>query len=149
MKIQIRRLDDAYHLEAQNETGNIVETDALPDLGGNGRGMRPMEMLASSLGACSAIDVILLLKKQRQHLEDIRISIDAEREKDKQPALFTHIHLVFSLYGQIDPEKAQRAVQLSMEKYCSVAKILEKTAKISWAVEILPPAAAKGGEAAP
>ena len=78
------------------------------------------------------------MKKQRQHLEDIHISIDAEREKDKQPALFTHIHLVFSLYGQIDPEKARRAVQLSMEKYCSVAQILNKTAEISWSVEILP-----------
>ena len=141
MKIQIRRLDDAYHLEAKNENGNTVETDAAPDLGGHNKGMRPMEMLASSLGACSAIDVIMLLKKQRQPLEDIRISIDAEREKDKQPALFTDIHLVFSLYGNIDQEKAQRAVQLSMDKYCSVSRILEKTAKITWEVEILPASA--------
>ncbi|MFZ4428508.1 MAG: OsmC family protein [Saprospiraceae bacterium] len=141
MKIQIRRLDDAYHLEAKNENGNTVETDASPDLGGHNKGMRPMEMLASSLGACSAIDVIMLLKKQRQPLEDIRISIDAEREKDKQPALFTDIHLVFSLYGNIDQEKAHRAVQLSMDKYCSVSRILEKTAKITWEVEILPASA--------
>ena len=141
MKIQIRRLDDAYHLEAKNENGNTVETDAAPDLGGHNKGMRPMEMLASSLGACSAIDVIMLLKKQRQPLEDIRISIDAEREKDKQPALFTDIHLVFSLYGNIDREKAHRAVQLSMDKYCSVSRILEKTAKITWEVEILPASA--------
>ena len=143
MKIQIRRLDDAYHLEAKNENGNTVETDAAPDLGGHNLAMRPMEMLASSLGACSAIDVIMLLKKQRQHLEDIRISINAEREKDKQPALFTDIHLIFSLYGNIDQEKAHRAVQLSMEKYCSVSRILEKTAKITWEIEILPPSAAE------
>jgi len=136
MKIHLRRLDDAFHLEASNADGNTVETDASPELGGHGRGMRPMEMLLSSLGACSAIDVVYILKKQRQSLEDIRIAISAEREKDKQPALFTQIHIVFSLYGPVDPEKAERAVRLSMEKYCSVSKILEKTAKITWKVEL-------------
>lgn len=137
MKISIKRLDDAFHLQAMNETGNTVESDANPDIGGNGRGMRPMEMLISSLGSCSAIDVIHILRKQRQPLQDIRIDIEAEREKDKQPALFTHIHLTFTLYGAIAPDKAERAVNLSMEKYCSVSRIVEKTAKITWEWKIV------------
>jgi putative redox protein len=138
MHIEIKRLDEAFHLQASNEQGNTVQTDASPAIGGQGRGMRPMEMLLSSLGACSSIDVIDILKKMRQPLRDIRILLDAEREKDKTPSLFTDIQVTFILYGDLDPAKAQRAVDMSMEKYCSVTKILEKTANISWKTEIHP-----------
>lgn len=139
MKINIERLDDAFHLRATNDQGNSVETDANPDIGGHGQGMRPMEMLLSSLGACSSIDVIHILKKQRQPLEDIKLELSAEREKDKQPAVFTDIHVAFHLKGALDPEKVERAVNLSMEKYCSVSRILEKTARITWSWTIQQP----------
>lgn len=139
MKINIERLDDAFHLRASNSQGNTVETDANPDIGGHGQGMRPMEMLLSSLGACSSIDVIHILKKQRQPLEDIKVELNAEREKDKQPALFTDIHVLFHLYGALDAEKVERAINLSMEKYCSVSRILEKTARITWSWTIHQP----------
>ncbi len=132
MKIRIERQDDAFHLRAFNAGGNHVDTDANPDIGGSNKGMRPMELLLSSLGTCSSIDVIHILRKQRQPLEDIRVEIDAEREKDKHPALFTTIHVTFILTGNLDPEKIERAVNLSMEKYCSVSRIVEKTAKITW-----------------
>ncbi len=136
MRIDIHRLDDAFHLQAVNETGNTIETDGAPDIGGGGKGMRPMQVVLAALGSCSAIDVILLLRKQRQELRDIRVSIEAEREKDQTPSLFTDIHVHYQLFGVIDDKTAERAVRLSMEKLCSVAKILEKTAKITWSYEI-------------
>lgn len=137
MLIQLERLDDAFNLKATNEQGNSVETDAAPAIGGGGKGMRPMEMLLSSLGACSSIDVIDILRKMRQPLNDIKVTLNGEREKDKTPSLFTDIHVSFNLYGDLDVDKAKRAVDMSMEKYCSVAKILEKTAKITWETNIL------------
>jgi putative redox protein len=137
MLIQLERLDDAFNLKATNEQGNSVETDAAPAIGGGGKGMRPMEMLLSSLGACSSIDVIDILRKMRQPLNDIKVTLNGEREKDKTPSLFTDIHVTFNLYGDLDVDKAKRAVDMSMEKYCSVAKILEKTAKITWETNIL------------
>ncbi len=137
MLIQLERLDDAFNLRATNEQGNSVETDAAPAIGGGGKGMRPMEMLLSSLGACSSIDVIDILRKMRQPLNDIKVTLNGEREKDKTPSLFTDIHISFNLYGDLDVDKAKRAVDMSMEKYCSVAKILEKTAKITWETNIL------------
>jgi putative redox protein len=137
MVIKLERLDDAFHLRATNETGNTVETDASPAIGGGGKGMRPMEMLLSSLGACSSIDVIDILNKMRQPLQDIKVTLNGEREKDKTPSLFTDIHVVFDLYGDLDRDKAQRAVDMSMEKYCSVAKIVEKTAQITWEVNVV------------
>lgn len=137
MKIELKRLDDAFHIQASNEEGRTVETDGSPDIGGHNQAMRPMQLLLSAIGSCSAIDVIHFLKKQRQHLEDIQITVTAGREKDKVPSLFTDINVFFNLYGQIDEKKAERAVNLSMEKYCSVAKILEKTAVISWEYAIV------------
>lgn len=136
MKIEIKRLDDAYHLQASNENGNTVESDGSEDIGGSGQAMRPMQMLLSSLGTCSAIDVINFLQKQRQPLEDIRIILEGEREADKVPSLFTKVHVHYELLGNLDEKKVRKAVDLSMEKYCSVARILEKTAEISWDFEI-------------
>lgn len=95
-----------------------------------------MQLLISALGGCSTIDIINILKKQRQELIDIKVEIEAEREQEKVPALFSNIHVRFILFGNIDKSKAQKAVELSMDKYCSVAKILEKTAKISYSYEV-------------
>lgn len=132
MKIEIQRLDDAYHLRATNEEGNSVETDGAESIGGSNKGMRPMQMLLASLGSCSSIDVIQFLKKQRQPLEDIQVTLTGVREPDVTPSLFTEVHVHFALFGDLETSKVERAVSLSMEKYCSVARILEKTAKITW-----------------
>ncbi len=138
MKIEIRRLDQAFHLEARNESGNTIESDAAEDIGGNGKGMRPMQMLLSSLGSCSAIDVIHILNRQRQPLQDIRIILDGARDANNTPSLFTDIHVHFDVYGDLDPNKVGKAVALSMEKYCSVARILEKTARLTWGFAVHP-----------
>jgi putative redox protein len=137
MEINIERLDNAFHLRATNESGNTVETDGSPAIGGSNKGMRPMEMLLSSLGACSSIDVINILNKMHQPLQDIKITLQGEREKDAIPSLFTDIHVKFDLYGDLDVDKAKRAVDMSMEKYCSVTKILEKTAKVTWEANVI------------
>jgi putative redox protein len=137
MKVQLQRLDDAFQFEAKNETGNSVIFDIGPESGGKGNGIRPMQSLLMALGGCSAIDIIIILKKQKQEITDFRIEIDGEREKGKEPSLWQTVHAIYHLSGNIDPEKAKRAVALSMEKYCSVSATLEKAdAKITWEVRI-------------
>lgn len=137
IKIEVNRLNDAYHMEAVNEQGNRVEMDGSPDIGGGNKGMRPMQMLLAAMGGCSGIDVVSVLKKQRQDLRDIKITITGEREKDAVPSLYTEVHAHFRLYGNIDAQKAEKAVSLSVEKYCSVARTLEKNAKITYSFEVL------------
>src|SRR3954465_6177312 len=137
MRIELKRLDDAFHFEAVSETGNIAFMDAGENIGGHNKGVRPMQMLLMGLGGCSAIDIVLILKKQKQVIEDFTISIDGEREKGKEPSLWETIFLHFKFKGQIDKEKAERAVLLSLEKYCSVSKTLEIAgAKISYKVSV-------------
>ena len=137
MKITLKRIDDAYHLEAKNEDGRTIEIDGAVAIGGNNQGMRPMQLLLAAAGGCSSIDIISILKKQKQDLKDIEIEVTAEREKDKTPSLFTDIHIHYKLTGDLNDGKVKRAVGLSMDKYCSVVKIFEKTAKVSSSYEII------------
>ncbi|MBL7934813.1 MAG: OsmC family protein [Bacteroidia bacterium] len=136
MKINIKRLNDDFHMEASNEDGNILHMDGSPDIGGQGKGMRPMQLLLAAVGGCSAIDVILILKKQKQVIESFEVEVDGEREKIEDYSLFREICLNFKIKGNVDLDKAERAVKLSMEKYCSVSKTLEPTAKITYKVTL-------------
>lgn len=137
IKIELSRVDDDYNLEAVNDTGNKILFDGSPEIGGHGRGMRPMQSLLAAVGSCSAIDIISILRKQREKLDDIKITVTGEREKDVIPSLYTEVHTHYKLFGNIDPDKAQKAVSLAAEKYCSVTKILEKTAKVTYSFEII------------
>lgn len=125
MRIELKRLDDAFHFEALDESGHSTQMDAGPNIGGANKGVRPMQMLLMGLGGCSAIDIVMILKKQKQVVESFDISIDGEREEGKEPSLWKSIQVHFKLKGQIDKDKAERAVSLSMDKYCSVSKTLE------------------------
>lgn len=136
VKIEISRLNDDFHMEAVNESGAKLHMDASPDIGGKNLGMRPMQVLLSSLGGCSTIDIINILKKQRQPLEDIKITVTAERETGVPVAVYTEAHLHFKLYGKLDKDKVEKAVSLSVEKYCSVVKTMEAT-KITHSFEII------------
>jgi putative redox protein len=136
MKINIKRIDDDFNMEATNEDGNTLLMDGAPDIGGHGKGMRPMQLLLAAVGGCSAIDVILILKKQKQIIESFEIEVDGEREKIEDYSLFKDICLHFKITGEVDPDKAERAVKLSVEKYCSVSKTLEPTAKITYKISI-------------
>lgn len=133
MKISLQRLDDAFNMEAVDEGGHTVLMDSSVENGGKNNGVRPMQMLLMGLGGCSAIDVAMILKKQRQEITDFRIEIDGEREKGKEPSLWENVHVIFHLKGDIDPDKAARAVELSMNKYCSVAETLRKAGgNLTW-----------------
>ncbi|MFN0121955.1 MAG: OsmC family protein [Blastocatellia bacterium] len=137
MKIILQRVDEAFHLVARNESGNETHIDASPAIGGGGNGARPMELLIMGLGGCSSIDIILFLKKARLPLIDLRVEINAEREQGVEPALFTNIHAHYTVIGDLPETQVKRAVDLSLEKYCSVARVLEKTAKLTWSFEVL------------
>lgn len=136
MLIKIKRFDKDYGFEATNEAGKSLIMDASPAIGGHGQGFSPMQTVLAAIGGCSGIDLISILKKQKQEIESFEMTVEGEREKDAVPSPFTSIHIIYNLKGKIDKEKAQRAADLSIEKYCSVSKMLEKSAKITYEVKI-------------
>ncbi len=137
MKIELTRADDAYNFISKSEDGHTVVSDGSEGIGGGNKGMRPMEMVLSAIASCSSIDVVMILKKQRQQLDDIKVTVTGNRATDQVPAVFTDIHIHFQLTGNIKPKKAEQAVTGSMEKYCSVSKMLESTVKITHSHEIV------------
>jgi len=138
MKVELRRVNDAFHFEAVGAAGVAVHIDGSPEIGGVNAGARPMEMILMGLGGCSAIDIVLILQKQRQVIEDMRITIEAERVPNETPSVFKTIHVHYTFKGDLNEEKVKRAIELSMEKYCSVTAILNKTAEISHSFSVEP-----------
>lgn len=137
--IKISRIQGDYGFEAYDENGHTVRMDSNPDSGGQNFGVRPMQMLLMGLGGCSAIDVISILKKQRQEVVDYKMVINGARELNVEPSLWKDISIEFHLYGNIDEEKAKKAAELSINKYCSVAATLkEAAAQINWQVFVHP-----------
>lgn len=133
MEVVLKRLDNDFHFEGMGTSSVPVHIDAAEGIGGHNAGARPMELLLMGIGGCTAIDVILILKKQRQAIEDFQIRISGNREKiegtEKTP--FREINIQFELKGPIDGNKALKAIQLSMEKYCSATAQLEPSATIT------------------
>ena len=138
MKISLKRIDDAFHFEAKNEDGRTVHIDAAEKIGGRNQGVRPMQMLLMGAAGCAAIDIISILKKQRQKISDFEIEADGEREVPAvkgEAAVFQEVNIHFKFKGKIDSEKAKRATELSMEKYCSASKTLRLAgAKIKYEI---------------
>jgi putative redox protein len=97
----------------------------------------PMDMLLGALGACTSVDVVLILAKKRQKLASLVVSVSGERASEP-PAVWTHIELVYLLGGELEEKAVRDAIELSQTKYCSVAAMLGKTAKITYRYEILP-----------
>jgi len=124
-KIELSRVSGDFGFDAKDENGHIVKMDSNPQSGGQDYGVRPMQMLLMGLAGCSAIDVISILKKQRQEVKDYKMVVNGEREADKEPSLWKDINIEFHIYGNVDTDKAQKAVDLSVTKYCSVAATLE------------------------
>jgi len=138
MKIELTRADDAYHFISTNEDGNTIATDGSLAIGGNNQGMRPMQLVLAAVASCSSIDIVMILKKQRQDLKDIKVTIEGKRAENQTPAVFTDIHIHYRLYGNIKEKKAEQAVSLSIEKYCSVSKMLEASVNITYDFEVIP-----------
>ncbi len=137
MKIEIKRLNDAFHMEAKNSTGNTLQMDSSSLAGGHDLGLRPMELILSGMGGCSTIDILLILKKQRLQVDDIQIVVEGKRATDQVPAVFTDVHLHYKIIGNVPAEKAARAIALSLEKYCSVSKMLEHSVHITSSFEVI------------
>ncbi len=124
MKVRLRRENSAVHFVAENDEGNTVHIDGNEEIGGEGAGFRPMQLLLASLAGCASLDLVPILKKQRQRLDDVTVRVEGTRAEGVVPRPFTGIRLHFDLYGAVDDAKAARAVELSVEKYCSVAESL-------------------------
>ena len=135
MKARIKWVQDVMFV-GESETGHAVVMDGAPDIGGRNLGVRPMEMLLLGLGGCSAIDVMLILKKSREAVDDCVVEIEAQRAA-QDPKVFTQINVHFVVTGRALKEATvKRAIDLSAEKYCSASIMLGKTAVMTHDYEI-------------
>lgn len=131
-----RTLGD-FGMTITDSTNNTMQIDIPIDQGGNGNGMRPMQTVLAALCGCSAVDVVSILKKQKQELTGFKILVDGEREHGKEPSVWETVDLVFELTGNVEPNKGFRAVKLSVDKYCSVAETVRRAgATISYKVVV-------------
>ncbi len=139
MRVELKRVDEDYHFEGRGTSSVAVNIDAAENIGGHNAGARPMELLLMGLGGCTSIDVILVLKKQKQNPEDIRLVIEGERQKIEGTEMspFRKINVHFILKGNLDPKKVERAIMLSMEKYCSATAQLSCSSEITHSFEIV------------
>lgn len=133
MKLELTRIDAPYVFEVENEDGLLTRIDATEAIGGKKGGFRPMELLASSLAGCAAIDILRILEKKHISTERFSISIDAKRT-DTLPSVFEWIHLSISLDETIDEEVVRKVVDLTLEKYCSVASSLSRNIAIRYSI---------------
>ncbi|MEP6676222.1 MAG: OsmC family protein [Ferruginibacter sp.] len=135
MNVQLTKPD--YGFTATDSTGHSLQIDIPVDQGGNANGFRPMQTLLAALGGCSGVDIVSILKKQRQPLKGLNIKIDGEREKGKEPSVWESVNIVFEFSGELDASKAYRAAELSINKYCSVAETLRRAgAAFTWTVTL-------------
>lgn len=124
MKVSLQRKNNAVHFEASSELSTVkVNIDGSEAIGGEGKGVRPMELVLMALGSCSVFDLTTILQKQRQGISDIQVEVSGER-REEIPNIFTKIHISFFLKGNIDEIKAQKAAELAVKKYCSVHDML-------------------------
>src|SRR5215475_8249796 len=86
--VEVRRVSNDYGFEGEDAYGHTVKMDSIPESGGLNFGIRPMQMLLMGLGGCSGIDVVSILKKQKQTVDAFHMTIDGEREKGKEPTLW-------------------------------------------------------------
>ncbi|AKQ54065.1 OsmC family protein [Bordetella hinzii] len=127
---------------ATTGSGHVAAMDGAVEGGGHNRAPRPMEMLLAGTGGCTAYDVVLILKRGRHDVTGCSVKLEADRA-DTDPKVFTRIHFAFTVTGNKLPRAAvERAVQLSHEKYCSASAMLEKTAELTFSVDIVDTAAA-------
>jgi len=137
IEISINRKDGDFGFEAIDANGHTIKMDTSPESGGVNYGIRPMQVLLMGMGGCSGIDIVMILKKQRQEIENFSMKVEGEREHGKEPSLWENVKIIFELTGKIDYDKAYRACELSMNKYCSVAETLRRGGtNLTWEVRV-------------
>jgi putative redox protein len=135
LKATIKWIDQVSFV-AETGSGHAVVVDGSPDAGGRNIGPRPMELMLAGAAACTAFDVVWILKKARQPISDCIVDAEAERAPD-EPKIFTRLHFVYRICGEgLNQAQVERAVKLSKEKYCSATVMLAKTAAISYEISI-------------
>lgn len=126
---------DAMTFTANGPSGHAVIMDVAPEMGGQNLGPRPMELLLYGVGACTGIDIVMILQKARQPIEGLEMEVEAERAEE-HPKRFTKVHIHYKLTGSgLDPERVRRAVDLSVQKYCSAVNSLN--AEVTYDFEIV------------
>jgi putative redox protein len=137
IRVQMERQEAAYHFQARNEAGFTVDMDdATAYEEGAGNGVGPMQLLIMAVGGCSGVDIVSILSKSRQQLTSFGIDVTGVRPDGVAPALYSSIHVHYRLEGSLEEGKVRRAIHLSLEKYCSVAKTLEPTAEITYSFDV-------------
>lgn len=136
MKVTLNRVNQGFHFEGKGVSDIAVNIDGSEEIGGNNLGARPMELILMGLGSCGAMDVVSILKKQKQEIIDLKIHIDGKRNYNITPAIFEEINIEFVFIGNLNEDKVRKALTLSMEKYCSVSAMLSKTALIKYSYKI-------------
>lgn len=135
MKARIK-LADSMTFIAESGSGHGVVVDASPDIGGRDLGPRPMELVLMGTGACSAVDVVLILRRSRQDVTDCVVELEGDRATE-DPKVFTRLHFHYVITGRsLSPSHVERAIKLSREKYCSATAMLAHTAQVTTDYEI-------------
>src|ERR1700749_3193611 len=116
VRIELSRVEGDFGFEAKDAYGHTAKMDSSPETGGQDFGIRPMQMLLMGLGGCSGIDIVSILRKQRQTVEGFHMVIDGERQKGTESTLWEKVHILFELKGDIDADKANKACALSVDK---------------------------------
>lgn len=128
MKVSLKRKNEAYHFQGVGKGSVPVNMDDGPN------GASPMELLLMSVGGCSAIDIVLILKKQRQEITSYAMEVEGDRTEVQQARPFKSIHVTVILEGTIDPNKAKKAADLSFQKYCSVSLTLVPQVPVTYSI---------------
>ena len=134
MKVALERINTDYLFEVVNQSGQRVFLDNKSKEKGTVKGIRPMELLLMGLAGCSSIDVVSILGKQKINPTSLKMEVNGKRNEGEIPSLFKKIEVSVFIEGEIPSSKVKRAVDLSFEKYCSVSKTLESTAKINYRI---------------
>lgn len=134
MKITLNRINDDYLFECTNSAGNSILLDNTSQPGA--KGVSPMESVLMAVAGCSGIDVVSILKKQRQNITSFKAEVEGERVVIEDAKPFKSITVKFILEGDIDSKKAYKAAELSFDKYCSVSKTLEPNVEIGFEVMV-------------
>lgn len=131
-RVAIRRLDDNLHFEAVNSLGRRIEVDGSD----KEKAMLPIELLLAAIGSCSAFDVAMMLERHGQRIDDLRVEVDGKRREEGECRPYHAIHLIFIIRGQIDRKRAERAVELAVEKYCSVGATFRPETKVTYELQM-------------
>lgn len=136
MKVNLSWTGNMGFEGVSERTGNTVAFDSSPTFGGEDAGISPMEAVLMGLAGCSGMDVVSILNKKRIEFDQLEVSVEGERAEE-HPKVFTKVDMVFSFSGSnLKLKSLEDTVRLSIDKYCSVAGMVKKTADISWRVEI-------------